>query len=109
MAEEPGQHALVAEEDGKAVGMATVIVRHVISADAPFARIASVIVDDAYRSRGIGQSLVAAAEEIAIARGCDRIEVTSGEHRARAHEFYRRLGYEERPRRFIKELRQRPV
>jgi GNAT superfamily N-acetyltransferase len=104
MSAESGQHALVAEMDGRVVGLTTIIVRHVISADAPFARIASVVVAESHRSRGIGQSLVEAAERIAREAGCDRIEVTSGEHRARAHDFYRRLGYEERPRRFIKTL-----
>ncbi len=33
-----------------------------------------------------------------------QIEVTSAAHRARAHSFYERLGYEERPKRFIKRL-----
>jgi GNAT superfamily N-acetyltransferase len=104
MSEEPGQHALVADVDRRVVGLATVIVRHVINADAPFARVASIVVDERYRSRGIGHSLIEAAEAIARDAGCNMIEVTSGEHRTRAHEFYRRLGFEERPRRFIKRL-----
>jgi GNAT superfamily N-acetyltransferase len=104
MLEEPGQHVLVADLDGRVVGLATVIVRHVISNDAPFARLASVVVADGYRSRGIGQKLVEAAEDIGRDARCYAIEVTSGDHRSRAHDFYRRLGYEERPRRFMKAL-----
>jgi GNAT superfamily N-acetyltransferase len=104
MRAEPGQHLLVAESDGQVVGMATVVVRHVINNDAPFGRLASIVVADGWRSRGIGQRLVEHAEEIARQTGCNLIEVTSADHRPRAHDFYRRLGYTERPRRFIKQL-----
>lgn len=104
MTSEPGYHILVADVDGCVVGLTTVFIRHLINADAPLARIASMIVDEAWRSRGIGGELVAAAEAIARDAGCERIEVTSAEERTRAHEFYRRLGYNERPRRFIKYL-----
>jgi GNAT superfamily N-acetyltransferase len=104
LATEPGQTVLVAEVDGAVVGLATVFIRHLINADAPLARIASMIVDDAWRSRGIGAELVAAAEAIARDAGCERVEVTSAEDRTRAHAFYRRLGYSERPRRFVKHL-----
>jgi GNAT superfamily N-acetyltransferase len=101
---EPGQTVLVAEADGEVVGMATVFVRHLISADAPLARIAAMVVDERARSRGIGAALVAAAETLARDAGCDRVEVTSAEHRVRAHAFYRRLDYRDRPHRFMKQL-----
>jgi GNAT superfamily N-acetyltransferase len=112
MRAEAGQWTLVAEVGGgggsgeppQVVGMATIIVRHVINNDAPFGRLASVAVADGWRSRGIGAALIARAEEICRDAGCNLIEVTSGAHRERAHEFYRRLGFEERPRRFIKHL-----
>jgi GNAT superfamily N-acetyltransferase len=101
---EPGQSALVAQLDGRVVGLATVIVRHVLDADAPFARLAALVVAGNVRGRGIGRALVAAAEEIARAAGCSAIEVTSGDHRPAAHAFYRALGFSERPRRFLKRL-----
>ena len=104
MLAEPGQHVLLAEEDGRVVGLATVIVRHVINADAPFGRLASVVVDEAWRGRGIGTALIGAAEWICAAAGCTAIEVTSGVHRPRAHELYRRLGYAAKPERFVKSL-----
>lgn len=101
---EGGHQVLVAEIDGTVVGVVTVFVRHLLSLDAPLGRIAAMVVDDARRSQGIGGKLVEAAEAIARAAGCDRIEVTSAERRTRAHDFYRRLGYEDRPVRFIKRL-----
>jgi GNAT superfamily N-acetyltransferase len=104
MGAETGQHVLIAEIDGRIVGLTTVNIRHVISSDAPFARIASVVVADNVRSLGIGGRLIDAVEEIARDAGCERIEVTSGAHRTRAHAFYQRRGYVEFPRRFIKRL-----
>ena len=104
MLAEPGQHVLVADDGGRVVGMATVIVRHVINNDSPFARLASIVVTEDRRSQGIGEALVRHAEGIAREAGCFAIEVTSGEHRAAAHRFYERLGYEERRRRYLKSL-----
>lgn len=104
MLAEPGQHVLVADDGGRVVGMATVIVRHVINNDSPFARLASIVVAEDRRGQGMGEALVRHAEVIARDAGCFVIEVTSGEHRAGAHRFYERLGYEERRRRFLKRL-----
>lgn len=104
MLAEPGQSALVATEQGRVVGLATVIVRHVLVDDAPFARLAALVVAEGERGRGVGRALVAAAEQIARTAGCSLMEVTSGDHRPAAHAFYRALGFEERPRRFLKRL-----
>jgi len=104
MLAEPGQSLLVAVDDERVVGLATIIVRHVITDDVPFARLASLVVAEDRRGEGVGKALAGAAEEIARAAGCTTIEVTSGDHRPGAHTFYRRLGYEERPRRFLKRL-----
>lgn len=104
MASEPGGRALVAELDGRVVGLATLYIRHLITLDAPLARLASMVIAEPQRSQGIGELLVRAAEAAAREAGCDRMEVTSNEKRARAHAFYRRLGYEERPKRFVKPL-----
>ncbi len=101
---EGGQTTFIAESEGEVIGMATVIVRHTISRDEPFGRLASVVVKDGERSRGVGAALLARAEEICRAAGCSAIEVTSAENRERAHEFYRRLGFEERRYRFVKLL-----
>ena len=98
------QWILIAEVDGEAVGMATIIIRHVINRDEPFGRLASVVVRDSWRSRGIGAAMLARTEEICRDAGCSAIEVTSAESRTRAHSFYERHGFEERPRRFIKQL-----
>jgi N-acetylglutamate synthase-like GNAT family acetyltransferase len=104
MRAEGGQWTLVAEEERQVVGMATIVVRHVINRDEPFGRLASVVVRDGWRSRGIGGALLARTEEICREAGCSAIEVTSADRRDRAHDFYRRHGFDEYPRRFIKVL-----
>jgi GNAT superfamily N-acetyltransferase len=65
--------------------------------------ITSFVIAPSYRRGGIGRSLVSAVEEFAWDHGCTRAEVTSGDHRSDAHEFYERLGYRPVSRRFIKE------
>jgi len=104
MRSDGNQWTLIAEADGQPVGMATIVVRHVINRDEPFGRLASVVVSEGWRSRGVGSALMARTEEICRAAGCSAIEVTSAGHRPRAHDFYRRLGFVERPQRFIKPL-----
>ena len=104
MRTETGQHILVAVLDGEVVGTATVLVRHLITRDSPLGRLASVVVLDGLRSQGIGGRLIDEAERICRDAGCGVIEVTSQAQRDRAHEFYLRRGYEEKPRRFIKTL-----
>lgn len=108
MGAETGQTVLVACENERVVGLATVIVRQVITHDAPFARLAALVVAEDSRGRGVGRALAAAAEDIALSAGCSVLEVTSGDHRPGAHAFYRGLGYEERPRRFLKRLEPGP-
>lgn len=104
--ESEGQAVLVAVDggSGQVVGLATMFVRHVIVDDSPFARLAALVVAEGERGRGVGRALVAEAERLARERGCSSIEVTSGDHRPHAHRFYRALGFDERPRRFVKRL-----
>ena len=62
------------------------------------------LVDETWRSRGIGASLVRAAERALAAQGCYMVEVTSHVRRTEAHRFYERLGYEKTSVRLAREL-----
>jgi GNAT superfamily N-acetyltransferase len=88
-----GPHAaLVAEEDGRAVGWIHVaLVTSLVSRLT--ADIGGLVVDDASRSSGIGAELLAAAETWARERGASRMVVRSRIARERAHRFYEREGY----------------
>jgi GNAT superfamily N-acetyltransferase len=58
------------------------------------AEINGLVVDQSIRSRGIGKTLLDAAEEWARSIGCDAISVRSNVKRDRAHRFYTNNGYQ---------------
>jgi GNAT superfamily N-acetyltransferase len=105
MLAEPGQHVFIAETDaGQVVGLATLLIRHMLTTDAPFGRVSALVVAEQARRTGVGGALMEQAEDLARAAGCDRMEVTSAERRADAHAFYEAIGYAESRRRFFKAL-----
>jgi GNAT superfamily N-acetyltransferase len=87
-------HALwVAEtSDGKLAGFLNAFVMRTIDTDARV-EIAALVVDDAQRSRGVGQLLIEQVEAWARENGCKVIGLRSNVIRDRAHKFYERLGY----------------
>ena len=101
-ADVPGTTILVALMDARMVGVVSVHCVPSLVFDAALGRITALVVSAAMRGRGIGRQLVAAAEDFARQQGCERIELTSGDHRPGAHAFYERLGYAVECRRFIK-------
>jgi N-acetylglutamate synthase-like GNAT family acetyltransferase len=95
---------VVAELDGEVVGLASLHESLSVEYDQPAAKLSAIIVDERQRRRGIGEALVAELEAEARRRGCCLIFLTTAERRADAHAFYRRLGFEETGRRFVKLL-----
>jgi GNAT superfamily N-acetyltransferase len=57
------------------------------------ALIGGLVMDDEHRSRGVGEQLLAAAEDWARRRGATTMIVRSRNTRQRAHRFYERAGY----------------
>ena len=86
------QALLVAESEGRAVAWIQTEVSRVFEALRQ-AEICGLVVDEGFRSSGIGRRLVEEAERWARARGCRVIRVRSNVIRERAHAFYRRAGY----------------
>jgi GNAT superfamily N-acetyltransferase len=95
---------LVAEADGGVVGIVHLHVAELFQRAGRTGRIMALVVDEAMRGGGVGRALMEAAERRAAELGCCQVEATSGFHREGAHAFYRRLGYAERRRHFMKRL-----
>ena len=97
-------HVLVAKAGERVVGVLGLHRIPLFHRAGDLARITVLVVADGFRGRGVGRSLVEAAERIARETRCWRVEVTSAMYLAPAHGFYERLGYAERRRRFFKDL-----
>ena len=87
------EHAVfVAQVGSDLAGWLAVFVYRVVEADAR-AEISGFVVDERYRSQGVGMHLLARAERWARERGCREIGLRSNVIRDRAHAFYERHGY----------------
>jgi GNAT superfamily N-acetyltransferase len=51
------------------------------------------VIDEAARSSGVGHAMLVFLEKLARNRGCSGLELDSGTHRKRAHQFYFREGF----------------
>ena len=86
---------LVASMGAEVVGVCQVIVfRHFQHTGGWCAELESVHVRSDLRSRGIGALMLARAEEVALERGCYRLQLTSRNVRIDAHRFYLANGFE---------------
>jgi len=94
--------AWVAEVGGTIAGVVSAHASPLLSRDTRICRITAMVVASHAHGRGVGRTLVERVEQEARRWNCDRIEVTSSDHRDGAHAFYARLGYEIKPHRFIK-------
>jgi len=90
---------------GKLLGAIHAARRETIESD-DHVEIGGLIVDAEARGTGVGTLLVAAAERWARDLGLPSLRVRSNVVRARAHDFYRRLGFRELKQQiaFVKEL-----
>jgi GNAT superfamily N-acetyltransferase len=84
--------ALVAEADGRVVGLMHVFVRPALE-NPREAVVEAIVVDERYRCLGAGRALMAAAERWAREHRCRSVALSSNIVRAPAHAFYRALGY----------------
>ena len=90
----PGQQLIVAEEGSRVVGTTMlIIVSNLTHGGLPWAGVENVMVDAAYRRKGIGKLMMDYALAEAKKAGCYKIQLISDKSRTAAHKFYESLGY----------------
>jgi len=92
----------IAEDEGIVLGLVSVHSFEMIHRAGRLGRITALVVAASARGRGVGSELLGAAEKHLRAKGCVKLEVTSGEQRSSAHDFYAARGYREERVRFTK-------
>jgi len=90
----PTTELVVAESDGDVVGLIAITTRRQFQRAGNLITIDTLVVDEAYRSHGIGGQLVGAAFEAATRCSAQAVELVSHLRRVDARRFYERLGFE---------------
>lgn len=102
--EDENQTLLVADSQGKLVGLVCCDISYYLPLGANTCRVTALAVNDKLQRQGIGRVLLREAETLARACGAVRIELTTAVHRQEAHVFYRACGYGDGALRFVKRL-----
>lgn len=97
-----GERVFVAARQGRVVGFTSCHIMPLMHQVYNLCRVTALIVAEDHRGGSIGGGLMHAVEQYAKRHKCNKVEVTSGEYRDEAHNFYQRLGYREVSRRFLK-------
>lgn len=84
---------LLAFQDGAVAGIATCFLGFSTFAARPLLNVHDLAVLPAFRGRGIGRALLAAAEERARVRGCAKLTLEVREDNTRARGLYRECGF----------------
>lgn len=90
----PHSQVLVAEHEGTVLGFVAFHAMPRFEHDDRIVRILALVVDAGARERGVGRSLMTAAEAAATELGAAFIEITAGHHRADARRLYESAGYD---------------
>lgn len=95
---------VVAVAGAKVVGVASIHIVPLLHQEGNLCRITAIVVSKEQRKKGIGTRMIEYVEDYARSHQCIKVEITSGDQRTSAHQFYHRVGYKEVSRRFIKLL-----
>lgn len=88
----PAAEVLLAESDGRAVGMALFFQNYSTFLGKPGIYLEDLFVEPALRGQGIGKALLQAVARLAVERGCGRFEWSVLDWNQPAIDFYQSLG-----------------
>lgn len=94
----------VAELDGQVAGAVSLWFQPRLNWTTLQAWIPDLYVEPAFRRRGAARALLDACVEEARRRGCHRLVLESGHHRAEAHRLYEQYGFQHYARAYSLEL-----
>jgi ribosomal protein S18 acetylase RimI-like enzyme len=100
----PDAAVFVAEIDDEIAGAVTLWIQPRLNWVTPQAWIPDLYVDPAFRRRGAARALLDACAAEARSRGCHRMVLESGHHRAEAHRLYEDYGFQHYARAYALEL-----
>jgi GNAT superfamily N-acetyltransferase len=104
ISDDPSNDTLVAEREGKVLGMVGLRIERSYGSDDSYVQIRDFVVCSEHRGKGVGRTLISAAEDWARQRGARDVMLTTHKRRTDAHRFYRSMGYEATGYRFYKAL-----
>jgi ribosomal protein S18 acetylase RimI-like enzyme len=88
-------YVFLAHDDGEIAGAVSLWIRPRLNWTTPEGWIPDLYVDPRFRQRGAARALLDACAEAARERGCHRLVLESGHHRAEAHQLYESYGFED--------------
>jgi ribosomal protein S18 acetylase RimI-like enzyme len=92
----PYYKVFVVEDGQKLVGVCSlIIIENWGHRGSKFAVADNVVVDPAYRGRGVGTALMRFVREQAEREACYKLMLSSNKKRTEAHRFYEKLGFEQ--------------
>ena len=98
------EKAWLAEVDGKPAGLICLRLVPYIGQEVPFAEVTQLFVREAFKRQGVGASLVAFAEHVAIRAGATCVHIITSDDNLDAQAFYRAQGYTMPGVEFVKHL-----
>jgi GNAT superfamily N-acetyltransferase len=92
---DPNNFVIVAEDEGRIVGTLQVtFIANLSFEGGRRALVEAVRVADSHQGKGLGRAMMEHVTQMARARGCKMVQLTSNRKRPGAIKFYERLGFE---------------
>ena len=95
---------LVAEQNGKIVGIVSIIYLQRLNRAKLEMYIPELVVTEKLRYSGIGKKLIQYCIDLAKKKDCYRIRLESGNQRKESHKFYKSIGFEQSSLTFTKNV-----
>ncbi len=102
----PNQYTYVLEHEGAVISMIGIRLFHYYEGDGLAGQITAFVTKEAYQGKGYGTKILTFVENWLLSQGVNMIFLNSGirEERVKAHEFYKKHGYEQTGIKFSKRL-----